>query len=135
MSLSGTLANDLRFPGQLFQIETGLAYNWHRHYDATTGRYTQPDPLRFVDGPSVYAYVGDSPLMQVDRQGLIAGSSSNLPHSPKPPPRGEYQICGWSEARKECHELCFHHLFDGSGVGSYRKCVRACLPPEEQSNF
>jgi RHS repeat-associated protein len=36
---------DLRFPGQWFQLETGLAYNWHRHYDATTGRYLQPDPL------------------------------------------------------------------------------------------
>jgi RHS repeat-associated protein len=36
---------DIRFPGQWFQLETGLAYNWHRHYDATTGRYAQPDPL------------------------------------------------------------------------------------------
>ena len=36
---------DIRFPGQWFQLETGLAYNWHRHYDATTGRYVQPDPL------------------------------------------------------------------------------------------
>jgi RHS repeat-associated protein len=37
---------DLRFPGQWFQLESGPAYNWHRHYDATTGRYAQPDPLR-----------------------------------------------------------------------------------------
>ena len=29
---------NIRFPGQWFQLETGLAYNWHRHYDATTGR-------------------------------------------------------------------------------------------------
>jgi RHS repeat-associated protein len=39
---------DLRFPGQLFQLETGLHYNWHRHYDPKTGRYLQPDPLGFV---------------------------------------------------------------------------------------
>jgi RHS repeat-associated protein len=45
---------DLRFPGQWFQPEAGLHYNWHRHYDPSTGRYTQPDPLGFVDGPSVY---------------------------------------------------------------------------------
>ena len=69
-SISGTLALDLRFPGQLFQIETGLAYNWHRHYDPITGRYTQPDPLRFVDGPSIYAYAGSSPFVNVDRDGL-----------------------------------------------------------------
>nr|WP_330085286.1 DUF6531 domain-containing protein [Methylocystis iwaonis] len=37
---------DMRFPGQWFQLENGLAYNWHRHYDATIGRYVQPDPLR-----------------------------------------------------------------------------------------
>jgi RHS repeat-associated protein len=70
-SISGTILNNLRFPGQYFQIETGLAYNWHRHYDPVTGRYTQPDPLGFVDGPSVYAYAGNSPFMNVDRDGRL----------------------------------------------------------------
>jgi RHS repeat-associated protein len=69
-SLSGTRANNLRFPGQYFQIETNLAYNWHRHYDPVTGRYTQPDPLRFIDGPSIYAYAGNSPFVYTDRLGL-----------------------------------------------------------------
>jgi RHS repeat-associated protein len=67
---SGTKSLDLRFPGQLFQIETAYAYNWNRHYDPITGRYTQPDPLRFVDGPSIYAYAGNSPFMLTDREGL-----------------------------------------------------------------
>jgi RHS repeat-associated protein len=70
-SSSGAVEQNLRFPGQYFMIETGLAYNWHRFYDATTGRYTQPDPLRFVDGPSVYGYAGASPLMRVDPTGLF----------------------------------------------------------------
>ena len=35
-----------------------------------TGRYTQPDPLGFVDGPSVYAYAGNSPFMNKDTTGL-----------------------------------------------------------------
>jgi RHS repeat-associated protein len=70
-SLSGGETLNLRFPGQYFQIETGLAYNWHRHYDATTGRYTQPDPLRFIDGPSLYAYAGNSPFMFVDEDGQV----------------------------------------------------------------
>jgi RHS repeat-associated protein len=68
--LSGTLTQNLRYPGQYFQIETGLHYNHHRHYDPITGRYTQPDPLRFVDGPSVYAYASSSPFMYTDREGL-----------------------------------------------------------------
>jgi RHS repeat-associated protein len=68
-TITGTQAQNLRFPGQYFQIETGLAYNWHRHYDPVTGRYTQPDPLGFVDGPSVYAYARSSPYMHTDREG------------------------------------------------------------------
>jgi RHS repeat-associated protein len=71
-AITGTAIQNLRFPGQYFQIETGLAYNWHRQYDPVTGRYTQPDPLGFVDGPSVYAYAGNSPWMQTDRDGLKA---------------------------------------------------------------
>jgi len=46
-----------------------LHYNWHRHYDPSLGRYTQPDPLVFVDGPSVYGYAGGSPLRNVDPTG------------------------------------------------------------------
>ena len=69
LSISGTRALNLRFPGQYFQIETSLAYNWHRHYDPVTGRYTQPDPLGLVDGPSIYAYAGNSPFMERDRDG------------------------------------------------------------------
>ena len=76
-TLSGTNTNNLRFPGQYFQIETGLHYNHHRMYDPVTGRYTQPDPLRFVDGPSVYAYAGNSPYIRVDRDGRDADGAYN----------------------------------------------------------
>ena len=57
---------NIRFPGQWFQLETGLAYNWHRHYDATLGRYVQPDTLgldavmmRWADA---FGYVGRNTL-------------------------------------------------------------------------
>ncbi len=77
-SISGTLANNLRYPGQYFQIETSLHYNWHRHYDPVTGRYTQPDPLGFVDGPSIYAYARSSPYMHTDRDGRIVPIAARL---------------------------------------------------------
>jgi RHS repeat-associated protein len=51
------------------QSETGLHYNWHRSYDPTVGRYTQPDSLGFVDGPSVYGYAGGQPHSFVDPEG------------------------------------------------------------------
>jgi RHS repeat-associated protein len=66
----GTLTQNLGLPGQWFQLENGLAQNWHRHYDATTGRYTTADPLGFVDGPSVFAYAGNAPHLNTDPEGL-----------------------------------------------------------------
>ncbi|WP_422006509.1 RHS repeat-associated core domain-containing protein [Pyruvatibacter mobilis] len=76
---SGTSVLNARFPGQWFQSENGLHYNWHRHYDPTTGRYTQADPLGFVNGPSLYAYALNSPQMYTDPDGryvpaLVAGA-------------------------------------------------------------
>lgn len=66
----GPLAtNDHRFPGQWFQLENCLHSNWHRHYDPTLGRYTQPDPLGMVDGPNRYAYALNSPVMYIDPRG------------------------------------------------------------------
>jgi len=35
----------LRFPGQYFDRETGLAQNWFRDYDTAIGRYVQNDPV------------------------------------------------------------------------------------------
>ena len=81
-TISGTNSNNLRFPGQYFQIETGLHYNHHRHYDPVTGRYTQPDPLGFVDGPSVYAYAGNSPIMAIDPDGLAHSTIRPRPMAP-----------------------------------------------------
>ncbi len=81
-SIIGSETLDARFPGQWFQLEAGLNYNWHRHYDPTTGRYTQPDPLGFVDGPSVYAYVKNVPQGSVDPEGL----RSYGPQRPLGPP-------------------------------------------------
>lgn len=69
-TITGSATLNQRFPGQWFQMETGLAYNWHRHYDPSVGRYLQPDPLGMPDGPSRWAYVGNSPLMGVDPEGL-----------------------------------------------------------------
>ena len=70
-SVAGAVGVDLRFPGQMAQYESGLFYNWNRQYDPTIARYTQPDPLGLVDGPSRYAYVGSDPMQETDPEGLL----------------------------------------------------------------
>lgn len=95
-SITGPATLDYRFPGQWFQIETGLHYNWHRHYDPSTGRYLQPDPIGMPDGPSRWAYVAGSPLMGIDRTGerISTGTVCIIlpqlcgfpPPQPEPPP-------------------------------------------------
>ncbi|NKI40675.1 RHS repeat protein [Streptomyces sp. LD120] len=47
----------LRFPGQYFDPETGLHYNYFRHYDPETARYTAIDPLGLAPGPNPAVYV------------------------------------------------------------------------------
>jgi RHS repeat-associated protein len=71
-TITGSETLNARFPGQWFQLEAGLHYNWHRHYDPSLGRYTQPDPLGFVDGPGVFAYARSAPHRYVDKDGRNA---------------------------------------------------------------
>lgn len=59
----------LSFPGQYVDSETTWHYNYHRHYDPATTRYTSPDPLGLLPHPDPYGYP-HNPLIQSDPLGL-----------------------------------------------------------------
>ncbi|MGW6733469.1 putative T7SS-secreted protein [Streptomyces sp. NPDC055013] len=65
----------LRFPGQYFDPETGLHYNFHRHYDPETARYFTQDPLGLDPAPNPAAYV-INPHAWTDTLGLAPYSES-----------------------------------------------------------
>jgi len=72
-----TVQSNLRFPGQYFDDETGLHYNWHRFYDPETGRYVSADPIGLAGGINLYAYAESNPIMFIDPFGL-ATAGMNL---------------------------------------------------------
>lgn len=61
---------NLRFPGQYYDSETGLHYNYFRDYDPLIGKYVQSDPAGPSGGINTYAYALNDPLGNVDRLGL-----------------------------------------------------------------
>lgn len=49
-TITGSVTFNLRLPGQYFDAETGLHYNWHRYYDPAIGRYITSDPVWLAGG-------------------------------------------------------------------------------------
>ncbi len=61
-----------KYTGQVHMPNLGLYYYKARFYSPTLGRFLQPDPSGYVDGPNLYAYVGNNPTNLVDPTGQWA---------------------------------------------------------------
>jgi RHS repeat-associated protein len=88
---ASTITNNFRFPGQYYDQETELYYNYHRYYNPVIGRYMTPEPLfdlyprifRFLMNSkdllvcsfsnnvnNVYQYGSNNPIIFIDPLGL-----------------------------------------------------------------
>ncbi len=65
-----SITNNLRFPGQYFDAETGLNYNLNRTYNTTLGRYIEKDPIGLRGGINPYVYTDNNPVNFTDPDGL-----------------------------------------------------------------
>ncbi|MFN0065349.1 MAG: RHS repeat domain-containing protein [Chlamydiales bacterium] len=59
-----------RFSSKRTDEETGFVFFGRRYYHSELGRWITQDPQGFGDGPNLYAYVHNCPLMEIDFYGL-----------------------------------------------------------------
>jgi len=80
---SNSVAFDLplRLPGQYYDKETSLHYNFFRDYDPSLGIYKQSDPFGVRVALNTYTYVAASPLAATDVEGLASTPRARGPSS------------------------------------------------------
>jgi RHS repeat-associated protein len=127
---NSTVVSNFRFPGQYYDSETGLHYNYHRYYDPNTGRYLKADPshsiqpreigitclLPFILKPpqelNIFTYARNNPIMYSDFFGL---QTSDIDFIPSP---------AYQKAIKDLQAYywpIFQNIFN-----EYRDCIKGC---------
>jgi RHS repeat-associated protein len=66
---TGPMTENIRLPGQFFDMESSLHQNGQRDYYPALGRYIQPDPIGLAGGLNPYLYANGNPHKFIDRQG------------------------------------------------------------------
>jgi RHS repeat-associated protein len=114
-----TYPMNLRFPGQYYDAETGLNYNYFRDYEPTTGRYVESDPIGLKAGPTTYGYVRANPITFIDPLGLLCTYSQSTgdfkckapaPWAPQPSDGSQCNTC----------DVEYYHETGYSGTGGGR---------------
>ncbi|WP_407658787.1 RHS repeat domain-containing protein [Marinobacterium marinum] len=97
----------LRYPGQYYDEETGLHYNYFRDYDPSLGRYLQSDPIGLQGGINTYLYTNANPLVYIDPLGLAPGMGSRGASAMEAIGDAIDQgLCGWWPGHPDCWSMC-----------------------------
>lgn len=124
-SVSGTITQNLRLPGQYFDVESGWNHNGFRDYAPTLGRYVEPDPLgRLGSGNNLYVYVGNNPTNLVDPLGLCAlNNCPQLPPHPEwaHPDRDIAALKGGWNSIQQIQTLNFYNMVRTGGPYDYKQ--------------
>jgi RHS repeat-associated protein len=70
--INASISQNLRFPGQYADVETGFSYNLNRDYMPNLGRYLESDLVGLAGGMNTYGYVGGNPINRIDRAGALS---------------------------------------------------------------
>lgn len=125
----------LRLPGQYFDKETNLHYNYFRDYDPSIGRYVESDPIGLEGGLNTYVYVRSNPLALIDLKGLQAETEN---YGPCYYYTQGYQRSGcryYALAAQVCRgQLTATNVLQNICAMSVaqKNCVRKCLVEEDQ---
>ena len=133
---AGAFKYNLRFPGQYFDVETNLNYNYFRDYDPATGRYAESDPIGLSGGINTYAYADSTPIEQIDEDGLqavrppirlprigVPGGRSPLVPMPRPAnlePQWTIPSSNTSNSCNACFNVFWTVEVRGTSRGSHR---------------
>ena len=92
-AIPSLIVQNLRMPGQEFDVDTGLYHNGFRDYVPAWGRYLQSDPMGLAAGLNTYAYAENNPILFKDPLGLIVYNLLD----PSEPMYGDMQQLSWEQ--------------------------------------
>lgn len=67
----GVFTFNLRMPGQYYDRDVNIFYNYFRDYDPQIGRYVQSDPIGIGGGVNTFSYLLNNQISSKDKFGLV----------------------------------------------------------------